>query len=95
MSRPPPDGKLHTNSYTAIISKHSIQDHTNTCYISSGSALNRMRAQWHFNLCLFLATWAISGCSAAWEEEMGSDADHFRDKARRDLLTLLEAVSSP
>jgi hypothetical protein len=54
-----------------------------------------MRAQWHFTFCLFLATWAISGCSAAWEEEMGSDADHFRDKARRDLLTLLEAVSSP
>jgi len=35
--------------------------------------------------------------SAACFNEMaplsGSDADHFKDKARRDLLTLLEGVS--
>ncbi|KAJ5129787.1 uncharacterized protein N7515_005826 [Penicillium bovifimosum] len=49
-----------------------------------------MRAQWHFtSLCLFLATTLPLDEMAPLS---GSDADHFRDKARRDLLTLLEGA---
>ena len=59
-------------------------------YISSGSA-NPMRAQWHFNVSVYFWPHFLC-CLDEMAPLLRSDADYFRDKARRDLLTLLEGV---
>lgn len=99
-SRSPPG-----NKYTRQIPKlptqtptyHRIKTNTNTrryAVTSAVAVLNPKRAQWHFDdICLFLATRHSAACFNEMAPFSGSDADHFKDKARRDLLTLLEGVS--
>lgn len=60
-------------------------------YISSGSA-NPKRAQWHFNVSVYFWPQHCLCCLDEMAPLSGSDADYFRDKVRRDLLTLLEGV---
>jgi hypothetical protein len=50
-----------------------------------------MRAQWHFNVSVYFWPHFLC-CLDEMAPLLRSDADYFRDKARRDLLTLLEGV---
>ncbi|KAJ6152129.1 hypothetical protein N7497_006448 [Penicillium chrysogenum] len=50
-----------------------------------------MRAQWHFNVSVYFWPHFLC-CLDEMAPLLRSDADYFRDKARRDLLTLLEGA---